>query len=385
MKNYKALSVLLALGFALSFAGCTGNSGKLLSTAAPSASAAATVAPSASAADASTFSYSDGIDENGLWTGIKALDYVTLCPYTSIAIPSEKYAVSDDDIDSQVDSILSSYSTQKQVTDRAVKDGDTVNIDYVGSINGVPFDSGSTNGEGTDVTIGTTEYVDDFLQQLIGHKPGETFDVTVTFPADYGVDTLKGKDAVFKTTINYITETTDPELTDAFVSENLKTNYGWATIADMRKGISEDLKKSAINSFLEDYITTNSKIKSPPDALIKYQENQMIAYYQDTASSYSMDFENFLSSYLNVSSVDDLLANSLEENTQYANNCLIIQAVAEDAGLSVSDEDVTNYFNEYMGGGDSSQYVAQYGTPYIKQIVLRHKVSDYLSAHAVLQ
>lgn len=98
------------------------------------------------------------------------------------------------------DSILSEYPDTVQVKDREVKDGDSVNIDYVGSIDGEEFDGGNTNGEGTTVTIGQTEYIDDFLEQLIGHKPGETFDVNVTFPEDYGQEALNGKDAVFKTT-----------------------------------------------------------------------------------------------------------------------------------------------------------------------------------------
>ncbi len=382
MQNHKTLRALLALGFAaVSLVGCASNANPSV-TATTSASAS----PSASATAAtSTFSYSDGVDENGLWEGIKALDYVDLCEYTSISIPSEEYAVSDEDIDSQVDSVVSSYSTQEQITDRAVKDGDTVNIDYVGSIDGVAFDSGSTNGEGTDVTIGTTEYIDDFLEQLIGHKPGETFDVNVTFPADYGEEDLNGKDAVFKTTINYITESTAPELTDAFVAENLKTEYGWSTVAEMRKSISEDLKNSAIESYLEDYLATNSTVKSLPDALLTYQENSLVAYYQDMADSYGVSFDELISSYANVSSVEELLESYEAENTQYANDCLIVQAVAEDAGLTVSDEDITNYFNTYMDGGDSSQYVENYGAPYIKQIVLRQMVSDYISDHAVLK
>ncbi len=389
MQNFKTLRVILALGVVtVSLVGCSGNANpSVTATASASASPSATESPStgASAANTSEFSYSDGIDENGLWAGITALDYVDLCEYTSISIPREEYAVSEADIDSQVDSIVSSYSTQEQVTNRAVKDGDTVNIDYVGSIDGVAFDSGSTNGEGTDITIGTTQYIDDFLEQLIGHKPGETFDVNVTFPADYGVEDLNGKDAVFKTTINYITETTAPELTDAFVAENLKLEYDWSTIDEMRKSISEDLKNSAIQSYLDEYMAANSTVKSLPDALMTYQENSLVSYYQDMADSYGVGLEEFITSYLSMSSVEDLLASYQEENTQYANDCLIVQAVAEDAGLTVSDEDVTNFFSEHVEGGDPAEYTEYYGMPYIKQTVLRQMVTDYLADRAVLQ
>ncbi len=95
------------------------------------------------------------------------------------------------------------YSTDASLT---IEDGDTVNIDYVGSIDGVEFSGGSTNGAGTDLTIGSGTYIDDFEEQLIGYHPGDTVDVTVTFPEDYGVDELNGQEAVFEVTINGIYE-----------------------------------------------------------------------------------------------------------------------------------------------------------------------------------
>lgn len=94
-----------------------------------------------------------------------------------------------------------SYSTDSSLT---VKDGDTVNIDYVGSIDGVEFDGGNTQGNGTDLTIGSGRYIDDFEEQLIGAHPGDEVEVTVTFPDDYGNDELNGKEAVFDVTVNGI-------------------------------------------------------------------------------------------------------------------------------------------------------------------------------------
>lgn len=96
---------------------------------------------------------------------------------------------------------LSSYSTDNSLT---VEDGDTVNIDYVGSINGVEFDGGNTQGMGTDLVIGSGSYIDDFEEQLIGAHPGDKVEVTVTFPEDYGVEDLNGKEAVFDVTVNGI-------------------------------------------------------------------------------------------------------------------------------------------------------------------------------------
>lgn len=95
------------------------------------------------------------------------------------------------------------YSTDTSLT---IKDGDTVNIDYIGSIDGVEFEGGSTNGAGTDLTIGSGLYIDDFEEQLIGAHPGDSVDVNVTFPDDYQQEDLQGKDALFQVTINGIYE-----------------------------------------------------------------------------------------------------------------------------------------------------------------------------------
>jgi len=91
-------------------------------------------------------------------------------------------------------------------TSLTVEDGDTVNIDYVGTVDGVEFEGGNTNGAGTSLTIGSGSYIDDFEEQLIGAHPGDTVEVNVTFPENYGNEELNGKDAVFTVTVNGIYE-----------------------------------------------------------------------------------------------------------------------------------------------------------------------------------
>ena len=91
-------------------------------------------------------------------------------------------------------------------TSLEVKDGDKVNIDYVGTVDGVEFEGGNTEGMGADLTIGSGSYIDDFEEQLIGAHPGDTVEVNVTFPENYGNAELNGKDAVFTVTVNGIYE-----------------------------------------------------------------------------------------------------------------------------------------------------------------------------------
>ena len=119
---------------------------------------------------------------------------------------SDAEDTSSEDVDSETvsqenDTASAGLSTDTSLT---IADGDTVNIDYVGTIDGVEFDGGSTDGQGTDLVIGSGSYIDDFEEQLIGAHPGDTVDVNVTFPEDYGVEDLNGQDALFEVTINGI-------------------------------------------------------------------------------------------------------------------------------------------------------------------------------------
>ncbi|MDR1539695.1 MAG: FKBP-type peptidyl-prolyl cis-trans isomerase [Clostridiales bacterium] len=329
------------------------------------------------------FSYSNGIDENGFWQDVTALDYVELYDYNSFAIPREVHSISDDAVQSELDAILEYYASSEQITDRAVVDGDTVNIDYVGSVDGVEFDGGSTGGAGTEVTIGVTSYIDNFLEQLIGHNPGETFDINVTFPEDYGQDNLNGKEAVFVTTINYISSPVKPELTDDFVADNLSAENGWITVSEARNGVYADLQKTAVQSYIQEYLVNSVAVKSVPNKLVEYQKNFMIDYYQGYADSYGMELEEFLSTFAGFASLEELLESSSEDNVQSAKYSLAIQAIAEDAKITVSAEDVALYFKEAMGTDDYSEYEESYGLPYLKQVVLGNSVMNYLVEHTV--
>lgn len=110
----------------------------------------------------------------------------------------------DTSTDISTESTTGDTSTFSTDTSLSVKDGDTVNIDYVGSIDGVEFAGGNTNGAGADLTIGSGTYIDDFEEQLIGAHPGDTVEVNVTFPENYGNEQLNGKDALFVVEVNGI-------------------------------------------------------------------------------------------------------------------------------------------------------------------------------------
>ncbi|MBP5158687.1 MAG: trigger factor [Lachnospiraceae bacterium] len=172
---------------------------------------------------------------------------VELAEYKGLKGTIEYSAVSEADIDEELKSFASYHSTLKDVTDRTdIKMGDTVNIDFLGSVDGEPFDGGE--GEGYDLEIGSGSFIPGFEEALIGHNNGESFDINVTFPDDYRNTELAGKDATFAITVNSISESIVPEINDALIAEN--TEY--KTVEEYRKHVAEDLLKDRKDQATED-------------------------------------------------------------------------------------------------------------------------------------
>ena len=144
--------------------------------------------------------YSAQLDDNGYIKGVKALDYVTLCNYKGIEVPKSEVTYSDQEFKDVIQQNLSNHQVLKE--EGTVKDGDKVNIDYVGSIDGKEFEGGNSGGNGYDLTIGSGQFIEGFESQLIGHKAGEEVTIDVTFPDDYAKTELAGKPAKFDVTIH---------------------------------------------------------------------------------------------------------------------------------------------------------------------------------------
>ena len=368
----------LALTMTAALAGC----GSAASNSASGSSSTSGSGASQDVPEMVEIDYSKYIDENGFWKDIHALDYVTLPEYKGVEVPAEEIEPTEEEMDSNRQSLLSQWAYYDEVTDRAVEDGDTVNIDYVGSVDGVEFTGGNTNGAGTAVTIGVTSYIDDFLEQLIGHKPGETFDVNVTFPEDYNDSTdadgntvvLAGKDAVFTTTINYIQgdELLYPEMDDAFVAENLQSTYGWTTAAEAEEGIATAIRNTKKYNYMLDYLDQNSKITEVPAEISEYMREAQLAAINNQAASYgiSVDTLMMLSGYGSEADYLTMLDEQLPEAAKFS---LIRQAIAEQEGMTADEAEL----KELLGDNYDS-YVETYGLNYIKQDVLIGKVDQLL-------
>ena len=330
------------------------------------------------------FSFSAGLDENGFWQGIRVLDYVEIFNYQAMEIPAEIHQIPEQDIQEVVDSMLFEHITREQITDRAVAYGDTVNIDFVGSVDGVEFDGGSTFEMGTYVTIGVTQFIDDFLDQLIGHMPGTVVNVEVTFPDEYHAQELQGAEALFVTTINYINgEEIRPELTDAFVMENFTHFHDVTTVDELFNDVRSRLQMNAIQHYIHEYVSTQVVVRSIPEQLLRYYEQALLQQYKEQAVQFGMDIDDVLGMF-GFESVEDFIESSREEIESEARFSLIFQAVAEDAGIVASVQDVTAFFEEHFGSGDFSMFEEMYGLPWLKQFIRDQMVMEYISERVVL-
>ena len=320
--------------------------------------------------DYASFDYSEGLDDNGHWTGIRALDYVTL-PEDVSALPLSKADIepTEAEIQTQIDTLLNQYATTQNITDRAAQSGDTVNIDYSGAVDGVVFNGGTATGY--DLTLGSHTFIDGFEDQIVGHMPGETFDVNVTFPDDYQATNLAGKDAVFATTLNYINEDVTPDLTDDWVSSNLAESMGMNNVAELKTFVSNSLlfNQEANELYGQLYDAAEDNTDTLPEDVQQYFTNTVLYQPYLYAQMRGVSLEAMLSQ-AGYSSVDEYLENSESSKQNMIKQILIMQALAEKNNI-VCDTDILNAeFSRYFGSTDMTSYVNAYGENYVKTNIL---------------
>ena len=395
----RSLAAALCAGMALSLAACSSTAASSQSAASSeaagseaSSAASAPVDPDPLAQKAADFNYSAALDENGYFTGVRALDYVTLpADYKALSVSAADVQVTDDELQTNLDYILSQFAETEQDTESTIQNGDSVNIDYVGSVDGIEFTGGNTNGQGATVTAGSTQYVDDFLTQIIGHKPGETFDVVVTFPDGYNDSTdangdpikLAGQEAVFSVTINYIAKSVTPELTDEFISKNIDPKYG-STVEEFKDTVRKDVADANLEKYVTNYLTQNSVYADElPEAVTEYSSMMVLNYYCGYASAKNQTLTQFIQENLDADSIQALLDSNKEAIDNQAKRFLLYQALAEDQGLDCTDDDVKAYFED-QGTTDYSDYQNFYGTNYLRMNAVGDKAFNNILANVTV-
>ena len=313
----------------------------------------------------------------------------TLGNYKGLVYTESDTQVTESVMQSYRDSLISQGTVSNPIMEGIATYGDIVNIDYVGTIDGVEFDGGSTQGAGTEVTLGNSGYIDNFDEQIAGHSPGDTFDVNVTFPEDYGVEELNGKAAVFNTTLNYIVEKVEPEYDDALIATltDYKTvaEYEEATRAELEEQNSEtDANTNKQNVLLA--AIDSSTINEYPENEIRERVDNVMANVSSTAESNGIDV-NTLLTYYGYSDADEFQEDAEKSIKKYLDEKIIVCAIAKAENLGVTEKELADRKQELLsqyGLDDVAELETQYGYKEedITFIILEDKVLDILLANA---
>lgn len=313
---------------------------------------------------------------------------VTLGKYKGVEVSVLPVEVTDEDMQTEIDYLLKSKPEFIEITDRKdVKDGDVVNIDYVGSIDGEKFDGGSA----TDslLTIGSNSFIDDFEDQLIGHTVGETVDVNVTFPETYSNNPdLAGKDALFVVTINKIGKQETPELTDEFVAAN--TEY--KTVDEYKTALKDSLLEDAQNASdtqkeidLVTAVIEASTFNNLSQEEIDQTVTDMNSYYESMATSAGIDYSLFKLYYFGMDEetfdTEIKKAAELQVKQKY-----ILEAIVKEEGLTVSDEEYTTSLAEYAKAYNyesPEEFETAYGKDNVSKTILLDKALAVIKDNAV--
>lgn len=314
---------------------------------------------------------------------MKVEDYVTLGEYKGIAVSVAGVTVDDATWDSMVDQLYSGSMTQEYATtDRAVETGDTVDIDYAGTKDGVAFDGGTATAQ--KLTIGSGSFIDGFEDGLVGVMPGETVELNLTFPETYSSTELAGQEVVFTVTVNYIV----PEMTDEIVAGI--TDSEFSTVEDMRQYVYDYLYSTnestytteVENAILEAFISSCTFTEFPETMISQYREN-IRASIEATATSYGMDAETYIYSYYYMDLETFLDTYSVESVKQ----SVALQAVANLEGLNVTDDELQTKLDEYVSlGGYTSveEMLGENSKEDYREYFMFDKVYDFLVENAVV-
>ena len=267
---------------------------------------------------------------------------VTLGDYKGMEVPEQDTSVSDADVDSELENKRQQQAELVLKEDEAAADGDTVVIDYEGSVDGEKFDGGSADNY--SLVLGSGSFIPGFEDQLVGHKAGEDVDVNVTFPEDYHAKDLAGKDALFKVKIHEVKEKQLPELDDEFakdVDEDVET---LAELKDKVKKQLQDQKEAAAKAAIEDAAieaaVANAETEEIPQAMLDDDTNRQLQQYLAGMQQQGINPQMYFQ--ITNTTEDDLRKQFADDAAKRVKTNLVLEAVVKDANLNATDEDVQN-------------------------------------------
>lgn len=305
---------------------------------------------------------------------------VKLGEYKGIKFKKVEYNVKDEDVEAALTRLQERNSRLVAVEGRAAENGDTVVIDYSGSVDGVKFDGGTA--EKQNLELGSNTFIPGFEEQVVGMNVGEEKDISVKFPDDYHAENLKGKDAVFHIVLHEIKKKELPEITDEFVKDADGAESVEAFKAETRKRMQEANDKRAERE-LEDNIIKTIADKAEteiPEALIDNQVDRMVQEMEYRLMYQGLRLEDYLKH--SKMSMEDYKKGYRPQAAEIVKQQLVIEKIISDEKIEATDEDVEKKIAENAAAQEKS--VEDYKKEnesrldYLKNEIVIEKLFDFL-------
>lgn len=373
MKKKTAVLILCAL-MAAGLAACGGSSGENSS----SVSGESTGTSEVSSSSQEDAIMSIPLEEGDDW---KLEDCIVLGDYKGLRLTKTVGQVTEE----EVDSYIQSQATAEEVTDEnaAVQDGDTVNIDYVGKIDGKEFDGG--NAQGSVLVIGSDTFIDGFEDGLIGMKKGETKDLNLTFPDDYGNTDVAGKAVVFTVTLNSISRA--PEQDDAWVSSYTDGKY--TSMDDYRAYMKESLQEGndeaadqQLNSDAWEQIEKTCTFLKLPKSYVEEGSEEFEKNVTSQAEQYNATLDDFITQ--NGLTAEKYKTRKEQYGRYTAESRLLLEALMQAEQLTDDSQEYKDALaeTEKAWGMTEDALKEQYGEDTLKQYVETQMVLDKVIGYA---
>lgn len=320
-------------------------------------------------------------------------EYVTVGGYKGIEIEDieEPEEVTDEDVENYIDAVLSQYGTLEEITDRAVAEGDVVNIDFVGTMDGVEFDGGSTEGQGYTLQVGSGTMIDGFEDSIIGHTPGETYDWNGQFPDPYtGNPDYSGKAVTFAITVNYIGgETIIPDLTDELVQE-ISTES--KTVKEYKEEVKELLTEngttdydSQIQQAAWSAVLEKAEVVSYPEDQVEEMMETIENAYTEAAEASGMELEEYMQQNYGVD-LEQFHEDARETVEEALKEQLVAEAIAEEEKLMPTDQELEEEYEKMAqdyGYSDVDALKEAADEDTLKNIVVQTIVKEWIGKYAI--
>ena len=262
---------------------------------------------------------------------------VSLGKYKGVEVEKTDVSVSDEEVEAELSAEQEKNASYNEITDRPVADGDKVNLNFEGFVDGVAFEGGK--GEDYPLTIGSGSFIPGFEEQLIGAEIGKEIEVNVTFPENYQSAELAGKPAVFKCTVLKITEKVLPELNDEFADDVSEFSTLEEYKADIRKNLEvkkEEKAKTEKENKVIDAIIADSEIEIP-EPMLKAQQEQIVDEFAQRLQSQGLNIDQYFS-YIGGSR-EKMMEEVKDQADKRIRTRLVLEEIVKAENIVATEED----------------------------------------------